>query len=74
VSSLVKDELKCGECGKDTFKLYTIANENAGRLGGGPRFEGEIRVKCVTCGEVSKITSARPAIETEGTLCGGWGK
>jgi len=71
----IRDPLKCGECGGDTFKLQHVKSAGEVRFGGegAGGITGYIRVVCLKCNNVSSIKPA-PArlIRSEGYLCGGW--
>jgi len=72
----VLDALKCGECGEDKFQLSSEDEQGSTRFGGGPIFTGVIIVHCIKCESKSRISPAPAAlqVDSEGTLCGGWGR
>lgn len=69
-----RDLLKCGECGAAAFELHYQSVEDAARFGGGGRHVGKIITHCLKCFSESTIEPSPGALETEGTLCGGWSK
>lgn len=80
----MRDPLKCGECGGDTFALANVRPMDGCRFGGGgsvapvdgskvaSEVSGYIEVKCRKCGQESILSVAAPRLTTDGPLCGGW--
>jgi len=74
--ALVKDKLKCGECGCETFTLtherpFTRYLTRWGGEGSGG-IAGALVVACTKCKKTTKIQPTVPALSSEGPLCGGW--
>jgi len=70
----MRDQLKCGDCGGSTFRLFFKGARGAGRFGGGGQERGTLIVRCLACGDETKVKPETPGLATEGNLCGGWGK
>lgn len=75
----MRDPLKCGECGCETFRIRHVRPATAPRAGGGGEVGGEsqglaghLQVICTGCKDTSIITATRPGIQLTGNLCGGW--
>lgn len=70
------DDLKCGECGGETFTLTHALKEKEDyiRVGGQGfgGFPGRIIVTCTRCKAESVIEPAPAKLMTYGPLCGGW--
>lgn len=82
MSKIVIDELKCGQCGNNTFTLYHVSEaddhgriERVGGHGSGG-FPGVIRTICTECEDVTDIkpVPAQLTISDEGNLSGGWNR
>lgn len=77
MSQYILDQVKCGSCGHDQFTISTLRAIDSTRLGSGP-FNGDLRVTCLGCKEVSSIYIIPPSLDVRGldnamgSICGGY--
>lgn len=71
------DQLKCGECGGELFRLFRMHHARPNdecRVGGqgAGGFTGVLVATCAECKEETTISAVPAALTTDGCMCGGW--
>lgn len=74
MAKVVRDQLKCGECGCELVRIFHEVAGEGERVGGqgDGGFDGILIVKCSKCGDETKIKPVPSRLTTDGNFCGGW--
>jgi hypothetical protein len=68
------DQLKCGDCGGELFRMHHKRPNGECRVGGHGKggFTGALVATCVNCGRTTTISATPATLTTDGFMCGGW--
>ena len=75
MTTIIRDDLRCAECGHHTFELWQERGPDEVRVGGygSGRADGVIVAICRKCKAESCIMPQQtPHLEVDGMLVGGW--
>jgi hypothetical protein len=72
--SVLHDQVKCGDCGEETFTIIQLRSPEEYRVGGAGdgRVDGVLQLHCCRCGSTSTIKPLPAAFAVDGNACSGW--